>query len=156
AMKQVVQQLKDGKTVIEEVPAPARRASGVIVRNAFSLVSAGTERMIVDLAGGNLFDKTRKRPDLVRQGLEKGRTEGLRATYEKVPTKLDMPFPLGYSSAGWVLEACDAESPFRPGERVACAGMGYASHAEEIFVPRNLCVKVPDAVDLRHAAFTTL
>ena len=154
-MKQVVQQLRDGKTVIEEVPPPAVRASGAVVRNAFSLVSAGTEKHILDIAGGNLLDKARKRPDLVRQVLDKVRTEGLRATYEKVMNKLDMPMALGYSSAGVVLGAGDGSS-LRPGDRVACAGMGYASHAEEVFVPHNLCVKVPDAVSLRAAAFTTL
>lgn len=155
-MKQVVQHLKTGKTMIEEVPAPAHHARGVLVRNAYSLVSAGTERMLLELAGGNLMEKARKRPDLVRQVLDKVKTEGLRSTYEKVMNKLETPVPLGYSSAGVVLETGGDNDAFRTGDRVACAGMGYASHAEEIFVPYNLCAKIPENVSLKSAAFGTM
>ncbi|MBI1747964.1 MAG: bi-domain-containing oxidoreductase [Acidobacteria bacterium] len=155
-MKQVIQQLKDGKTVIEEVPAPAKRENGAIVRNAYSLVSTGTERMLLELAGGSLLAKARKRPDLVRQVFQNLKTAGWQATYLKVKSKLARPVPLGYSAAGVVVEPCDGETSLQAGERLACAGLGFAGHAEEIYVPRNLCARVPEKVSLQSAAFTTV
>lgn len=153
-MLQVVQHLKTGKLYVDHLPAPALKGGGVLVQNRYSLVSGGTERLSVETAQSNLIEKARKRPDLVRQVVQNIQREGLWRTYEKVKTRLDTVKPLGYSCAGVVLESsCDE---FQPGDRVACGGTGYASHAEIVFVPRNLTAKVPENVALDAAAFTTL
>jgi predicted dehydrogenase len=155
-MKQLLQNLRDGKTVVVDVPCPSPRSGMALVRTAASLVSAGTERTLVAFAEKNLLDKARSRPDLVRQLIDKARREGLLPTIEAAFTKLDQPMPLGYSSAG-VIEAVGAGMQgFQAGERVACAGGNYAVHAEYAVVPRNLLVKLPDEVDFEPAAFTTL
>src|SRR5262245_59078856 len=99
-MKQVVQSFKTGKLTVDEVPSPSLRRQGVLVRTAASLVSAGTERMVVDFAEKNLVQKARARPDLVRQVVDKAQRDGLITTVEAVRSRLDQPMPLGYSSAG--------------------------------------------------------
>ena len=155
-MRQIVQIYKTGELRIEDAPPPALRSGGVLVQNAYSLISAGTERSKIELARSNLLDKARQRPDQMRQVLNNLRQEGLIPTYQKVMTRLDTPITLGYCSAGVVIEVGEEAQELRVGDRVACAGEGYACHAEVIYVPRNLCAKVPNAVSLDHAAFAPL
>jgi predicted dehydrogenase/threonine dehydrogenase-like Zn-dependent dehydrogenase len=153
-MLQVTQYQKTGEMFVEELPEPTLREGGVLVRNLYSLVSAGTERSSVETAQASLIGKAKKRPDLVKQVLDNAKREGLQATYEKVKTRLDNYAQLGYSSAGIVIESSVPD--LKPGDRVACAGAGYASHAEVVFVPKNLAAKIPENVDFENAAFTTL
>jgi len=155
-MKQVLQNMKTGKTNVEDVPAPAPRRGMVLVRTMASLVSAGTERMVVEFGKKSLVGKARSRPDLLSQVLDKARREGLLTTVQAAFDRLDQPMAPGYSSAG-VIEALGEDLVgFQPGQRVACAGGGYAVHAEYVLVPRNLLVSIPDNVDFESAAFTTL
>jgi predicted dehydrogenase/threonine dehydrogenase-like Zn-dependent dehydrogenase len=128
----------------------------LLVRAAYSLISAGTERMVVETAQSSLVGKARSRPDLVRQVLDTLKREGLRATYEKVTAKLNQIKALGYSASGTVIAIGEKVSGFQIGDRVACAGAGYASHAEVLFVPQNLCCKLPDAASLEAACYTTV
>ncbi len=128
----------------------------VLVENKFSLISSGTERSTVKVAKANLLGKARQRPDLVAQVIANIKKEGLAATINKVRTKLDSLKAMGYSTAGTVLTSLDRNGSFQPGDRVACAGQGYASHAEIVCVPQNLVVKIPDNVSFEEAAFTTL
>lgn len=155
-MKQVVQSYRSGELRVEEVPVPSVSKGQVLVRNHFSVISAGTERAMIELARKSLVGKAKDRPDLVRKVLDKARADGVVAALEQALRRLDAPKPLGYSSAGVVLETGAGVEGIRPGDRVACAGAGYASHAEVISVPRNLCVPVPGGADLRDAAFSTL
>ena len=155
-MKQVIQNPKSGALELLDVPAPALLDGQVLVRNAFSVVSPGTDKMALDFARKSLLGKARSRPDLVRQVTRKLRQEGPLPTYRAVMNRLDAPQPLGYSCAGVVLEVGAGVARLRPGDRVACAGAGYASHAELVAVPENLVVAVPDAVPLEKAAFATL
>lgn len=155
-MKQLVQDLRSGETRLIEVPIPRPQPGTVLVRTAASVVSAGTERGLVEFAGRGLVGKARARPDLVRQTLDKARREGLLTTLEAVRNRLQEPLPLGYASAGTVVEVGEGIADLRPGDRVACAGGGYAVHAEYAVVPRNLLARLPEAVDFESAAFTTL
>lgn len=155
-MKQVIQNFKTGELSVAEVPAPALARGFVLVRNQFSLISAGTERSTVSTAQASLLGKARQRPDLVKQVLESFRKDGFSETLKRVRTKLETLKELGYSCAGTVLASMDTEGRFKPGDRVACGGGGYASHADIVAVPQNLVVKVPDTVGLDTAAFTTL
>jgi NADPH:quinone reductase-like Zn-dependent oxidoreductase len=139
-MKQILQNYKTGELRLADVPPPALRAGGVLVATRASLISAGTEKMKVDVAKKSLLGKALERPDQVRKVIETVRQQGLFQTYEKVMNKLDTPTPLGYSSAGVVLEVGRDAGEFRVGDRVACAGAGYAVHADVAFVPRNLVV----------------
>ena len=154
-MKQVLQ-YTNGELKVEDVPPPALRGGGVLVAVNCSLVSTGTERMTMELAKKSLVGKALERPDLVKQVLAKMKTEGFSSTLQKVKGKLDTPIALGYSCAGVVVGVAEDVDEFAVGDRVACAGAGYASHAEFIFVPRNLCVKIPDSVDFPQAAYVTL
>ena len=153
-MRQVIQYQKTGVISIEDLPAPQLKRGGVLVRNHFSLISAGTERSSVTTAQASLIGKARSRPDLVSQVLDNVKREGLLATVEKVQNRLDNFKELGYSSAGRVIESSTDE--FKVGDRVACGGVGYASHAELIYVPKNLVVLVPERVELEEAAYTTV
>src|ERR1051325_3050069 len=155
-MKQVIQDFKSGELSVQEVPPPSLSPGFVLVRNHFSLISAGTERSSVSTAKASLLGKARQRPDLVRQVLETFKREGFAETLKRVRTKLETLKELGYSSAGTVLASMDTNGQFKPGDRVACGGGGYASHAGVVVVPQNLLVKVPASVSLDHAAFTTL
>lgn len=155
-MKQVLQSYRTGELWIADVPAPKCSPDGVLVRTRYSLISAGTERTMTELARKNLVAKARARPDLVRRVVTKARSEGIKPTVEKVFAKLDEPVALGYSAAGEVVEAGPDAGVLKPGDRVAAAGGGYASHAEFNSVPRNLCVRIPDGVSTADAAFTTL
>jgi len=152
----VLQNFKTGELSLAEVPRPRVRAGGVLVRNAASVISAGTERAILELARMSALDKARARPDLVKKVLNRAGQEGLLGTARIVSNLVGAPIPLGYSCAGTVLEVGDGVADLRVGQRVACGGLGYANHAEEVFVPRNLTVPVPEAVSFEDAAFATL
>src|SRR5258706_14157478 len=155
-MKQIVQNPGSGKLELVEVPVPAVASGFVLVRNHFSVVSPGTEKTAIDFARKSLLGKARSRPDLVRQVLRKVRQEGPLPTVGAVLNRLDVPQPLGYSSAGVVEQVGADVAGFAPGDRVACAGAGYANHAEWVAVPENLVARVPDALPLDKAAFATL
>lgn len=128
----------------------------VMVENKFSLISSGTERSTVQVAQASLLGKAKHRPDLVAQVFANIKKEGLTATISKVKTKLDSLKAMGYSTAGIVVMSLDEGGNFQPGNRVACAGQGYASHADLVCVPQNLVVKIPDNVSFEEASFTTL
>ena len=155
-MKQVLQNMRDGKTVVTEVPAPTPRPGQALVKVAASLVSAGTERMLVEFGEKSLVGKARARPDLVRQVTDKMKREGMLPTVRAAFSRLDQPMALGYSSAGTIILLGDGMEGFKTGQRVACSGGGYAVHAEYNVVPRNLLTPLPDSVDFESAAFTTL
>ena len=155
-MKQLIQNFKTGELYVDELPVPAITKGYVLVANRFSLISAGTEKTTVSTAQASLIGKAKKRPDLVKQVLQNYKKEGFKATMEKVKTKLDSLKALGYSSAGVVLASMDDSQKFQPGDMVACAGLGYASHAEVIMVPQNLVAKIPEGVDFQDPSYTTL
>jgi predicted dehydrogenase len=155
-MKQLLQNMRDGKTTIEEIPVPTPRAGQALVKVAASLVSAGTERMVVEFAEKSLVGKARSRPDLVKQVIDKMQREGIIPTIQAAFSRLDQPMALGYSSAGTIVALGPGMDGFHIGQRVACAGGGYAVHAEYNVVPRNLLTPIPDSVDFESAAFTTL
>jgi len=155
-MKQLLQNMRDGKTTVETVPAPQPKPLTALVQTAVSLVSAGTERMLVDFAEKNLIGKAQSRPDLVMQVLDKARREGIIPTIEAAFNRLDQPMSLGYSSAGTIIALGEGLTGFQVGDRVACAGSGYAVHAEYAVIPQNLLAHVPDHVNFEEAAFATL
>ena len=155
-MKQLLQNMKTGQTRLEEIPVPTPRPGQALVRVAASLVSAGTERMLVEFAEKSLVGKARSRPDLVRQVLDKMRREGVLVSLGAAFNRLDQPMALGYSSAGTIVSLGGEMEGFKVGQRVACAGGGYAVHAEYNVVPRNLLTPLLDSVDFESAAFTTL
>ncbi len=155
-MKQILQNMRDGKTTVQEIPLPRVKRNSALVKTMASLVSAGTERMLVEFAEKNLAAKARSRPDLVKQVISKAKKEGLLPTIEAAFNKLDQPMPLGYSSAGIIEETGQELLGFKPKERVACAGGGYAVHAEYGIIPQNLLVHLPDNVDFESGSFATL
>jgi predicted dehydrogenase len=155
-MKSLSQNYKTGSLRIEDVDAPLLRPGGVLVRTAFSVVSAGTELMKVREAKMNYLQKAKARPDQVKKVVDTARQQGVAAAYQKVMNKLDALTPLGYSTAGSVVAVGRDAEEFRVGQRVACGGAGYANHAEVNFVPKNLVVPVADGVPLEHAAFATV
>ena len=149
-MKQILQSLKDGTTELAEVPAPRAVPGQVLIATTRSVVSAGTERMLVDFGKASYLDKARQQPDKVKQVLDKVKTDGLAPTLDAVRNKLDQPLPLGYCNAGVVLES--GVEGFAPGDRVVSNG----HHAEVVRVPKHLCARIPDGVDDESAAFTVL
>ena len=155
-MKQLIQSFKTGELGLFDVPAPVCEKNGALVQTTVSLVSAGTEKMLVDFAKKSMLAKAKDRPDLVKQVIDKMKKEGVKNTLEKVFTKLDTPIPLGYSLAGRVVEVGSELSGINIGDRVACGGAGYANHAEINYVPKNLMVKIPDGVDDIDASFVTV
>jgi len=155
-MKQLLQNLRARAPHLTEVPVPTPPPGMALVRNAASLVSAGTERALVEFAGKSLLGKARARPDLLRQTLDKARREGLLIAANAAFGRLNEPMPLGYSSAGEIVELGEGVHGFRVGQRVACAGGGYAVHAEYVLVPQNLLAALPAWVDFESAAFATL
>jgi predicted dehydrogenase/threonine dehydrogenase-like Zn-dependent dehydrogenase len=154
-MRQLLQNVSTGELTVENVPAPQRGPVSLLVATQYSLISAGTERAVLELGRASLISKARARPDLVRQFVDSVRAEGVGPTYQKVRGRLGEPNALGYSSAGVVLESCDG-APAAPGELVACAGAGLASHAEVVSVPRTLCARVPENVPPEDAAYGTM
>jgi predicted dehydrogenase/threonine dehydrogenase-like Zn-dependent dehydrogenase len=155
-MRQVTQNYKSGEIRLEEVDWPALKPGGVLVRTHYSLISTGTEGMKVREGKLSYLGKARARPDQLKKVLTTLKQQGFAATYQKVMNKLDSLTPLGYSMAGEVVAVGAGAGEFRVGQRVACAGAGYANHADVNFVPKNLVVPVPDKVELRHAAFATV
>lgn len=155
-MKQVEQNYRSG--VLRLIDAPVPRAGGGrnLVATRVSLISAGTEKQIIDLARSSLAGKAMARPDLVRKTLQKLRNEGLLPTVQKVFAKLDTPIPLGYSLAGTVVEAGSDAGGYAVGDRIACAGAAVANHAEYNAVPKNLSVRIPAGVDDEAASFVTI
>lgn len=155
-MKQVIQHYRSGVLKVQEVPVPSVQPGGLLVANRASLISAGTEKATVHLAQKNLVGKAMERPDLVRKVLGKIQKEGITGTLRMVFDRLETPAALGYSCAGTLIDYGKGISGFSIGDRVACAGQNYASHAEVVMVPKNLCVKIPDEVAFEEAAFVTL
>lgn len=151
-MKQIIQDLKSGATLLEEVPAPSVKAGHVLIKTTRSLVSLGTERMLVEFGKASLIDKARQQPDKVKQVLDKIKTEGLQPTLEAVFNKLGQPLPLGYCNVGVVEAVGRGVTEFQVGDRVASNG----NHAEYVCVPKNLVAKVPDSVTDEQAAFTVI
>jgi predicted dehydrogenase/threonine dehydrogenase-like Zn-dependent dehydrogenase len=149
-MKQILQNLKTGETELAEVPCPQIKTGHLLIRTHTSLISAGTERMLMDFGKANLIDKARQQPDKVLQVLDKVKTDGLLPTIDAVRSKLDQPIPLGYCNVGTVLDV--GVDGFEIGDRVVSNG----SHAEMVRVPKNLCVKIPDDVSHEMAAFTVV
>jgi predicted dehydrogenase/threonine dehydrogenase-like Zn-dependent dehydrogenase len=156
-VKQVLQYRRSGVTRVAEVPAPVTPETGVLVQTHWSLISPGTERMLVEAAGANLLNTAFHRTDLVKQVVDKAARDGIPATIEAVRSRIDVAIPLGYSCAGIALDVGPgASDAFSGGDRIACAGAGQANHAEIVAVAKNLCVRVPDAVSFEDAAFVTV
>ena len=149
-MKQILQNLSNGETSLVDVPSPKSIEGHISIQTTKSLVSVGTERMLVDFGKAGWIDKARSQPDKVKMVLEKVKTDGLSATYDAVKSKLDQPLPLGYCNVGKVLDGSD--TGFEKGARVVSNG----HHAEVVRVPRNLVASIPDEVDDETAAFTVL
>ncbi len=155
-MKQVLEDLRTGAIRVEDVPVPALQPGFVLVRNEYSLISSGTESGTVKLGRMSLIGKALARPEQALKVLRLARAQGVMAAYVAAQRALDRPITLGYSSAGRVVAVGEGVDGLAPGDRVACAGQGFASHAEFVCVPKHLCARVPDAVEPRHAAFATL
>lgn len=149
-MRQVLQNLSTGQSELIEAPAPQGRRGSLLIDTTVSLISTGTERMLVDFGKAGLISKARQQPDKVRQVLDKVATDGLVTTFDAVRSKLGQPIPLGYCNVGVVRESgCEG---FQPGDRVVSNG----PHADVVVVPRNLCAKIPESVSDEAAAFTIL
>lgn len=151
-MKQIIQDLKSGATVLEEVPVPQVKSGYVLIQTTRTLVSLGTERMLVEFGKANLIDKARQQPDKVKQVLDKIKTDGLQPTLEAVFNKLGQPLPLGYCNVGKVVAVGKGVTEFVVGDRVASNG----NHAEYVCVPKNLVAKIPDNVTDEEATFTVI
>lgn len=151
-MKQIIQDLKSGDTLLEEIPVPLVRKGHILIKTKISLVSLGTEKMLVEFGKGNLISKARQQPEKVKQVLDKIKTEGLLPTLEAVFNKLDEPLPLGYCNVGEVVAVGDGVLNFKIGDFVASNGQ----HAEYVCVPVNLCARVPDNVSAEDASFTVI
>ncbi len=151
-MKQILQNLSSGETLLENVPCPGVKAGCLLIRTAASLVSVGTEKMLVDFGKANMLDKARQQPDKVRMVFDKVKTDGLLPTIQAVKSKLDQPLQMGYCNVGTVLEIGAGVTGFALGDRVASNG----KHAEVVCVPKNLCARIPESVTDEAAAFTVI
>lgn len=151
-MKQILQDMSKGGTTIKEAPSPAVGISTLLINTTTTLVSAGTERMLVDFGKASYLQKARQQPDKVKMVLEKAKTDGLLTTVDAVRSKLAQPLPLGYCNVGVVAEVGAGVDGFRSGDRVVSNG----PHADLVKVPKNLCARIPDNVDDEAAAFTVL
>ena len=151
-MKQIIQNLKSGETILEEVPAPIIKKGHVLVKTTRSLVSLGTEKMLVEFGKANLIDKARQQPDKVKQVLDKIKSDGLTPTLEAVFNKLDTPLPLGYCNVGQVIGVGEGVKSFNMGDRVASNG----NHAEIVSIPENLVAHIPEGVTDSEAVFTVI
>ncbi|MCA9074192.1 MAG: bi-domain-containing oxidoreductase, partial [Planctomycetaceae bacterium] len=151
-MRQILQSVKDGETLICDVPCPQAGRGRLLIRTHTTLISAGTERMLVEFGKAGWLDKARQQPDKVRQVLDKVKTDGLFPTLEAVRNKLDQPIPLGYCNVGTVLEIGSGVEGFEVGDRVLSNG----HHAEVVCVPQNLCARIPDNVSDESATFTVV
>jgi len=155
-MKQLTLSYRTGELKIERVPFPLVREGGILVKNHYSLISSGTERSSISVSKKGYFGKAKEKPEQVRQVIHSIKRTGLKNTFDLVMNKLSIPVPLGYSTAGSVIEIGKDAHEFQIGDRVACAGGGYAVHAEVVFVPKNLCVKIPARVSYAEGAYTTI
>lgn len=155
-MKQLLQGSGSGETRVVDVPAPGVRPGYVLVRTVASLISVGTERSVVEFTKKSLLQKAQARPDLVKKVISKVKTDGVLTTVQATRSRLAQPMALGYSAAGVVLEVGEGVAGIQVGDRVACAGGGYAVHAEVLCVPKNLVAVLPHGVDFQTAAFTTV
>ncbi|MEM4655044.1 MAG: bi-domain-containing oxidoreductase [Thermosphaera sp.] len=155
-MKQLIQNYKTGELQLVEVPDPILRPGGVILQTVNSLISVGTEKLMIDLARKGYLGKALARPDLVKQVINKIKVDGLAEAYKAVMSRLDTPVTLGYSSAGIVKEVAGDVSGVAIGDRIACYGDGFATHSEFSFVPKNMFVKIPENVSFEEAAFVGL
>jgi predicted dehydrogenase/threonine dehydrogenase-like Zn-dependent dehydrogenase len=155
-MNQLTQKLGSGEMKIQEIPYPQLGKGMVIVKTHYSIISAGTEASTVQAARKSLLGKAKERPQQVKQVLDTFIKQGPVQTYRAVMKKLDAYSPLGYSSAGEIIEVGEGVLEFKIGDKVACAGVGYASHAEVVSVPTNLCVKLDESANLKNAAYNTL
>ena len=151
-MKQIIQDLKKGDTILEEVPVPRLKSGSVLIQTTRTLVSLGTERMLVDFGKANFIQKAKQQPDKVKMVLDKAKTDGLRPTLEAVFNKLGQPLPLGYCNVGKVVAVGKGVTEFKIGDRVASNG----NHAEFVCIPKNLVAKIPDNVTDEEAAFTVI
>ncbi|MCO8123451.1 bi-domain-containing oxidoreductase [Stieleria sp. TO1_6] len=150
-MKQILQNLGSGETLLADVPCPRRPSGAVLIQSSRSLVSLGTEKMLIDFGKGSYLAKARSQPDKVKQVLQKVKTDGLWTTVDAVRAKLDAPIPLGYCNVGKVVEA-GRDSCFAVGDRVISNG----PHAEMVSVPENLVAKIPAGVSDEAAAYTVV
>ncbi len=155
-MRALLEDLKSGQVASYDVPAPELQGGGILVRTAFSAISSGTEKAAVEAGRKSIFGKALARPDLVKQVLAYAQSNGIKAARQKVQARLETLSSLGYSCSGFVIEVGAGVDGFQPGDRVACAGTGYASHCEINFVPANLAVRLPDNVDMETASLTTI
>ncbi|MBR1466914.1 MAG: bi-domain-containing oxidoreductase [Bacteroidaceae bacterium] len=151
-MKQIIQDLKSGATILEDVPVPQVKSGAVLIKTTRTLVSLGTERMLVEFGKANFISKARQQPDKVKQVIDKIHTDGLQPTIKAVFNKLGQPMPLGYCNVGRVVEVGRGVTEFKVGDRVASNG----PHAEYVCIPQNLVAKVPDEVSDEEAAFTVI
>jgi predicted dehydrogenase/threonine dehydrogenase-like Zn-dependent dehydrogenase len=155
-MQQLTQKLGSGEMKVQEVPLPQLNNSSILVKNYYSLISAGTEGTTVNSARKSLLGKAKERPQQVKQVIDVLKQQGPIQTYRAVKKKLDAYSPLGYSTAGVVMEVGKNVKGFKVGDKVACAGIGYANHAEVNAVPQNLAVRLDDDADLKLASYNTL
>jgi threonine dehydrogenase-like Zn-dependent dehydrogenase len=151
-MKQLIQYLDSGKTEILQAPKPQSKSGNLLIESTCSLISAGTERMLLNFSKASYLQKAKQQPEKVKQVLDKVKTDGLVTTYDAVKSKLSEPIPLGYCNVGKVLDAGKNTDGFQAGDRVISNG----PHADLVRVPKNLCAKIPDNVDDESAAFTVL
>jgi len=151
-MRQLLQSLADGRVVLQEIPVPKPASGAILIRTSRSLISSGTERMLLEFGRANWIDKLRQQPEKVRQVLDKMATDGVFATLEAVRSKLEQPIPLGYCNVGRIAEVGAGISEFSAGDRVVSNG----GHAEFVTVGRNLCARIPDSVTDDEAAFVPL
>src|SRR6185312_2409881 len=148
-MQQLLQSLADGRIHLEEIPVPSVHQGTVLSRTSRSLISSGTERMLLEFGRAGWLEKIRQQPDRAHQVLDKMRTDGVLATLEAVRSKLDQPIPLGYCNVGHVMQAGNDVPEFVVGDRIVSNGC----HAEFVVVGRNLCARVPDSVSDDEAVF---
>jgi len=155
-MKQIIQNYRTGVIELAEVPVPTCSADTILIRNSASLISIGTERSVIEIGRKSILGKAKARPDLVKRFLEKAQKEGFYKTFQEALGRLDQPTALGYSSAGVAVEVGSNVHKYSPGDRVACIGAGYASHAGYVRVPGNLCCRIPDGLSFEEASFGML
>ena len=151
-MNQIIQNLNDGKTSLAEVPVPLCNSRSVLIQTTHTLVSLGTEKMLVDFGKGSFLQKAKQQPDKVKEVIAKVKTDGLAPTIAAVKNKLEQPIPLGYCNVGTVIEVGRDVTEFKVGDRVASNG----PHAEYVSVPKNLVAKIPEGVSDEQAAFTVI
>ena len=151
-MNQIIQNLNDGKTSLAEVPMPLCNSRSVLIQTSHTLVSLGTEKMLVDFGKGSFLQKAKQQPDKVKEVIAKVKTDGLAPTVAAVKNKLEQPIPLGYCNVGTIIEVGRDVTEFKVGDRVASNG----PHAEYVSVPKNLVAKIPDSVSEEQAAFTVI